>query len=377
MGRITSLAQRVMLQLLADKRTLALMLVVPVVLLVVASLLIRLEPSSITVAVVNQDEGYTVGAREVNLGERYVVLLSENDAIDVQTPDAQAAQARLADGELDALITLPPDFSEGVATTQTLTLPVQYEGSNPSIAANLSRMFERSALQATQSLVVLDTAGVPELNITLAETYENGGADFDTLDYMAPALIGMFVFMFVFLLTSVSFLRERMAGTLERLQATPIHSLEIITGYMLGFLLFGLVQSIVILLFTVFVMDVHYTGNLLNVFVVEALLVIVAVNLGIFLSTFARNEFQVLQFMPLVVVSQFFLGGVVWAVEDMPGWLQPIAELMPLTHATDALRGVMIEGASLGNVWASLLALVGLGLVVLLLSAQSASRARI
>ncbi|HLA45423.1 MAG TPA: ABC transporter permease, partial [Aggregatilineales bacterium] len=250
-------------------------------------------------------------------------------------------------------------------------------GSNPTIARRLESMFERVTLQAVNSINTIGSESAPAITLQTHVTYLNGGAAFDTLDFMAPALIGVFVFLFVFILTSISFLRERIAGTLERLQATPIKPLEIIIGYMMGFLLFGLLQGLITLLYTVFVLDINYTGNLLNVFIVEILLVITSVNLGIFMSTFAHNEFQVLQFIPLVVVTQVFLGGMLWEVEDMPAWLQPIAQVMPLTHATRALRDIMIKGASLSTEWASLLALVVIGSVVILLSARTAGRVRL
>lgn len=118
----------------------------------------------------------------------------------------------------------------------------------------------------------------------------------------------------------------------------------------------------------------HYIGSLIIVFVVELLLALMAVNLGVFFSTFARNEFQVVQFIPLVVVTQVFLSGALWAVEDMPGWLQPIAWLMPLTHANYALRGVMIKGCDLIQVGPYVLALIGFAAAFVLLSSQTIRR---
>ncbi|MEP0762176.1 MAG: ABC transporter permease, partial [Chloroflexota bacterium] len=156
-----------------------------------------------------------------------------------------------------------------------------------------------------------------------------------------------------------------------------IRAHEIIIGYMGGFLVFGLLQGAITLLFTVFVLRIHYAGNLLNMFVVETLLVALSVNLGIFLSTFAQNEFQVLQFVPLVVVSQGLLGGVIWQVEDMPGWLQPVSRLMPLTYANRALREVMIKGESLFGVADLLLVLVAFIVAVIALSARTAGRAKV
>jgi ABC-2 type transport system permease protein len=205
-------------------------------------------------------------------------------------------------------------------------------------------------------------------------TYLYGSASFDAVDYLAPVYIGLFVFLFVFILTSVAFLRERSAGTLERLQATPIRRHEIILGYMLGFSAFALLQSLLILGFAILILKVHYTGNLLVVFVVEILLAMMAVNMGIFFSTFARNEFQIVQFIPLVLVTQIALSGMLWAVEDMPAWLQPIAWLMPLTHANRALRDVMIKGFDLGQIMPFVLALIGFAAAFVVLAAQTVRR---
>ncbi len=380
MSRIIILARRVAQQLVADKRTLALIIVVPVILLTVAGVLIRVEPSGLSIAVVNQDAGMVLGTQSINLGDRLTANLQNFELFDTQLMAADEAKRKIEDGELDAVITLPPDFSAQVAQSRQLILNVQFEGSNPTVAEKLRNAFEQvgdQALAGLASLQVSDSGNpAAAIETDLNATYLNGGEEFDTLDYTASALIGVFVFLFVFILTSISFLRERLAGTLERLQATPIQPLEIIIGYMLGFLIFGLLQGVITLLYTVFVLNIHYHGNLLNVFVIESLLVVVSVNLGIFLSTFARNEFQVLQFIPLVVVTQVFLGGVLWPIEEMPGWLQPIAYMMPLTHANTALRAIMMTGESLGGVWVQVLALVAIGVAVIGLSARTAGRVR-
>jgi ABC-2 type transport system permease protein len=110
------------------------------------------------------------------------------------------------------------------------------------------------------------------------------------------------------------------------------------------------------------------------VFTVEVLLALMAVNLGIFFSTFARNEFQVVQFIPLVVVTQILLSGAFWAIEDMPALLQPIAWLMPLTHANRALRDVMIKGFGLSQITPQILILGGVALLLIVVSAYTIQR---
>jgi ABC-2 type transport system permease protein len=380
MNRSLILARRVVLQMLADRRTLALIVVVPVILLSFLGVLIRADPARRTIGVVNQDTGITLGDATVSLGERLIAVLQGFEEFSTQTLSVSEARRRLEAGEMDAVITLAPDFTQQVLQTRTLTLAVEFEGSNPMIAEQLRKMLERVALQAANvSLALLsgaEGAGAGELRTVLDATYLHSGPEYDTLDYMAPALVGFFVFLFVFLLTCIAFLRERLAGTLERLQATPIRSYEIIIGYMLGFLVFGMVQGAVTLLFTIYVLGIHYAGNLLNIVAVEALLVVLSVNLGIFFSTFAQNEFQVLQFIPLVVVSQGLLGGVIWQLEDMPDVLQPFSRLMPLTYATRALRDVMIKGEGLPDVAGSLLVLLVFAGLVIALSSRVTAHAQ-
>ena len=373
--RILILARRVIQQLASDRRTVALILIAPLVVLTVAGLLIRADASSISVAVVMQDQGATLplGAGTINLGEKITAnLATVSDSVHVQTLDAEQASARLGKGDLDAIITFPADFSSSTIKSQALNFPVEYEGSNPMAARLLQGLLTRAAVETLASLSGIAAQGLPQVNIQA--TYRYGSADFDSLDYIAPVFIGLFVFLFVFILTSVAFLRERAAGTLERLQATPILRTEIVLGYMCGFALFALLQSILILGFTVYGLKVHYIGSLLVVFVVELLLALMAVNLGIFFSTFARNEFQVVQFIPLVVVTQILLSGAFWAVKDMPGWLQPIAWLMPLTSANQALRDVMIKGFDLTQIWPYVLALVVFAAIFVVLASQTVRR---
>jgi ABC-2 type transport system permease protein len=383
-SRSQILALRVIQQMRGDRRTLALICIVPVILLSFLGILIRAEPGKLVVGVVNADEGFTLAGTTVNLGERLIEVLGSFSEFKTQTMTAAAAHDQIKKGKVDAVITVPAAFTQNVIQTRQLALDVEFEGSNPVVAQRLNTMFERVALQTANTLALAGSpaalsgaASAPEFTTTIDATYLHSGPQYDTLDYMAPALIGFFVFFFVFLLTCISFLRERVAGTLERLQATPIRPHEIIIGYMLGFLVFGLLQGVITLLFTVFVLKIHYAGNLLNIFIVEALLVALSVNLGILLSTFAQNEFQVLQFIPLIVVSQGLLGGVVWQVKDMPGWLQPFSRLMPLTYATEALRDVMIKGETLVNVGGLLLVLVAFAAGVIVLAARTAGKAKI
>ena len=158
------------------------------------------------------------------------------------------------------------------------------------------------------------------------------------MSYTAPALLAVLAVFFGFILTGVSFLRERSQGTLERLMASPVSRGELALGYLLGFLIFAMVQSIIILLFTIYALHIQYRGDLWQIFVMQIISTVGAVNLGILVSTYARNEFQVVQFIPLFILPQVFLSGVLWPVEQMPDYLQWVSKFLPLTYAIRGLR---------------------------------------
>jgi len=194
------------------------------------------------------------------------------------------------------------------------------------------------------------------------------------LDYIAPALLATLALFFSFLLTGISFLRERSQGTMERLMASPVSRLDIVVGYLFGFFMFALTQTLIILLFTIYVLDVHYYGDLWQIFVFQIVIITGAVNLGIFISTFARNEFQMVQFIPLILFPQVFLCGVIWPVEQMPDYLQWLSKILPLTYAVDGLRDIMLAGKSLLDAGFELSVLIGFAVVISIVAAITLRR---
>ncbi len=198
--------------------------------------------------------------------------------------------------------------------------------------------------------------------------------DQSVLDYIAPALLATLALFFSFLMTGISFLRERSQGTMERLMVSPLTRLDLVVGYLLGFFVFALTQTLIIVLFTIYVLDVNYTGELWQIFAFQIVIIAAAVNMGIFLSTFARNEFQMVQFIPLIIVPQVFLCGVIWPVEQMPDYLQWLSAVLPLTYAVDGLRDIMLAGQSLADVSKELAVLLGFTALTSILAAASVKR---
>ncbi len=194
------------------------------------------------------------------------------------------------------------------------------------------------------------------------------------LNYIAPALLATIALFFSFLLTGISFLRERSQGTLERLMATPVSRLDVALGYLFGLSVFAVLQTLIIFFFTIYVLDVTYQGELWQILVFQLIIIVGSVNLGIFTSTFARNEFQVIQFIPLIILPQVFLGGILWPVEQMPDYLRWVSNVLPLTYAVDGLQEVMLAGKNLVDVWLDLVVLAGYTMITSILAALTIRR---
>ena len=187
------------------------------------------------------------------------------------------------------------------------------------------------------------------------------------LDYTFPAILAMLILFFGFLLTGISFLRERSQGTLERLMASPVSRLDIVGGYLLGFLLFALLQTLIIFFYVIYVIDVNFQGDLWQILIFQVIIGIGAICLGTFFSTFARNEFQMMQFIPLVILPQMFLCGLLWPVNQMPDYLQWIAKFLPLYYGVEGIRALMLQGQNLLDIGkdVGILAAYAVGLLVL------------
>ena len=377
-ARIMALASRIIRQVLRDKRTLALIFIVPILIMTLLYFVLT-SASSVHTLAIAQPTG--IGSDSIDTLIRG--LLPGRDKLNTFYINANQVNDTLKRGDADAAIIFPPDFAQQAFTGQNPNVQIVLEGSDPNVASamhDLTLGFTRQLGVALATFKAQQGQGVPpvasgSMPFTVSDPqYLHGGPQYTFNDSIAPVFIGIFSFFFVFILTSVAFLRERSQGTIERVMVSPLTRPELVMGYICGFTLFALVQSLLILFFVVFVLNVHYSGNLALVFLVSALLTVGSVNLGIFLSTFAQNEFQIVQFIPLVLGVQIFLSGIFWPVAQLPALLRPLSYILPLTYANDALRGVMLKGDDFIGIGGQLSALLIFALLMVMLSALTMRR---
>lgn len=193
-------------------------------------------------------------------------------------------------------------------------------------------------------------------------------------DQFATPVLGIIPFVTMFLVTSIAMLRERSSGTLERLLTTPISRLDLLGGYGLAFSLMAAAQAIVACAVTVGLLGLTVEGSIWLVGVVAVLSGTLGVGLGLLCSAFANSEFQAVQFMPAVVFPQLFVCGLFVPRADLPGWMEAISAVLPLTYAVDALKEVAAHTNPTGALWRDVAVIVGWVIVALTLASATLRR---
>ncbi|HFU7086000.1 TPA: ABC transporter permease [Bacillus cereus] len=303
--RVTGVIIRIIRQFFRDKRSLAMMFGAPMLLLWLLSLVFTQKDYVPHIAVVDMPA--------------QLVKVMKNQEASIYEYNTEKAMSELENQKVDAVIRL-----------ENGKMNIVLEGSDSSKNRAVLQILQKSTEKNDVSIMK------PEVN------YLHGSKDFTMFDGLGPVLIGFFTFFFVFILSGVSFVRERLSGTLERLLSTPIKRWEIVVGYIIGFGIFAFIQSIIIVSFSVYILDLYVAGSIWLTLLITCMLSLTALTLGTFLSAYANNEFQMIQFIPLVIVPQIFFSGL-FPIESMNKWLQMLGELFPLTYGADAMRQVMIR----------------------------------
>jgi ABC-2 type transport system permease protein len=213
---------------------------------------------------------------------------------------------------------------------------------------------------------------VPTVLLTLLRyLFDSQPAVFDRIGLV---MLGVFPFIIMFLLTSVAMLRERTSGTLERLLTTPIGKVDILLGYGLAFTVAAAAQAVIASALAYWLLGLDTMGSHWLVGVIAIGNAVLGVALGLFVSAFAKSEFQAVQFMPAFVLPQILLCGLFAPREQMAGWLQAISDVLPMTYAVEALIEVGRNVEPTGTMWRDLAVIVGCTVVALLAGAATLRR---
>ncbi|AEY66118.1 ABC transporter permease [Clostridium sp. BNL1100] len=355
--RITALVKRIFQQMLRDKRTLGLLFVAPLLILTLMHFLFNGNTVNPKLGAINIDKSLISDLEKVNID------IKKYDGISKDIIDRD---------KLDGLLEMKNDKLQLTLENSqpTVSRVIEAKVNQVVISQNMQRHFATLQSQMKQfgnrttlpNNVQKDNA---QDNINVIYVYGNEDTNF--FDILNPVLIGFFVFFFVFIISGIGLLRERTTGTLERLLATPIQRAEIVLGYLIGYGAFAVIQTIIVVLFSINVLSVVLVGSIWSVITINLILALVALSLGTLLSAFAASEFQMMQFIPIIIVPQIFFAGI-FPTENMATWLQSVAKIMPIYYAADALKSVMYKGFDLSQVSGDICALSIFAVIFIILN---------
>jgi ABC-2 type transport system permease protein len=334
-----NLTRRVIRQLRGDRRSIALIIFAPLLIITLVYILLG-------------DSGYTpkIALDTQRAPAAVVSALGKQDVEIIEiTSDTDVTQF-LKDKKADAVLSV----SQTGAAIQ---------------------MLEASSKTAKAMTAVKNA--IAELNprAGLAVTFIYGSENDSTFDTLGYVFLGIFSFFFVFIISGISLVRERSSGTLERLLMTKIKRAEVILGYTIGYGVFAVIQSVLIVLYSIFALGVRCQGNVLWVVLIMVLMAVAAVSFGAMLSIFANTEFQVLQFIPIVLVPQIFFSGLI-PLDTIPYGLGNLCYLTPIYYGCAAIRRVMTEGGGLPAIWTFILALLAYTFVLVVINTTALKKYR-
>lgn len=327
MIRFKAILIRVIKELIRDKRTLVLMLLAPIIVLSLMKVVFDSNSKThIKIGLDNTvpseiiDRLSTIKIKQYNTNNNY--------------------KEKMLDDNLDAFVTLDGAIFNITYKNEDLTNTVKVK----SIFQNILTANKLEKLSLTVKKLSEERGKkVNVKDFSIQDSYIYGSANSSYFDKIFPNLIGFFVFFFVFLISGIALLRERTTGTLERLLATPVKRCEIMMGYLVGYGIFAIIQTLIIVFFSIFILNLQIIGSIWWVIATNILIALTALVLGIFVSTFANSEFQMLQFIPLIIIPQVFFSGLI-PIKSMAIWIRNLSYIFPLSYGGDALTNITIKG---------------------------------
>jgi ABC-2 type transport system permease protein len=332
--RLLAITSKEVRQLARDRLTFGMIVGIPLMQILLFGYAINYDVRDLRAAVV--DEARTSGSRAL------AADLQATGVVDLlpPSPDVPDLQRRMQSGEISVGIVIPHDFERRRLGSDRAVAQILVDGSEPMVEA---------VARGLAAVPMPARAGEYAPRTPVFEVRTEYNPERRTAVQVVPALIGVILNMTMVIFTAAAIVRERERGNLELLIATPIRSWELMAGKLLPYVLIGLLQTTLILVVGVSIFDVPVNGSLLDLYLAAALFIAATLTLGLVISTFARTQFQAFQVSFMTMLPSILLSGFVFPFDGMPPAAQWLAQLLPLTHFVEIVRGILLRGASLAD----------------------------
>jgi len=330
--RIFAVMQKELRQLARDRVTFGMIVGIPLMQILLFGYAINFDVRGLRAAVV--DEAGT------SLSRALAADLEATGVIELQAPSPSVAdlRRRIDSGELSVGIVIPADFERRRLDPERAAVQLLVDGSEPMVDGVARSL-------ASVPLPARDGAYPPRTGFY--SIYTEFNPERRTAVQIVPALIGVILNMTMVIFTAAAIVRERERGNLELLITTPIRSWELMAGKLLPYVFIGLLQATLVLVVGTLLFDVPVNGSLLEFYLAAALFIAATLTLGLLISTFAQTQLQAFQMAFLTLLPSILLSGFVFPFDGMPKPAQWIAQVLPLTHFVEMIRGIVLRGAPL------------------------------
>jgi ABC-2 type transport system permease protein len=352
--RLGAMVRKEFVQMRRDPTTLRLMLAVPVMQLLIFGFAVRTDVRNLPTVIFDQSR--TQESRS------FVQSLVATDNFVVKSEVHSYAEALEAvdAGRARAAVVFPPDYARRLKRGDTAPIQVLVDASDPTASQSAIAAAQLVGQITNRKLVTLraGAAGNPTtqlpVDVRVRPLYNPALAN---AIFIVPGLIGMILSNTLIIITALTIVRERETGTLEQLIVTPLAKWEIMLGKIAPYVLVGYMQLTIVLVVGYFVFHVPVRGPLLALYGASFLFIVASLGLGLFVSTLGRNQAQVMQTAFLFLLPNILLSGFMWPREAMPVAARYVGIFLPLTHYLRLVRGIVLKGNGLTELWPQLLAL--------------------
>jgi ABC-2 type transport system permease protein len=338
-ARFAAIARKELVQMRRDRLTFAMIVGIPILQLVLFGYAINSDPKSLPTALVDHDRSAlsrSLAAAVANSGYFELAATPASDG------DADALLAR---GDVQFLVSIPPDFARNVERGERPAVLVAADATDPAATGNALAALNQISVTALRHDLVgplarLAPAAAP-FEVRVQRRYNPEGV---TQYNIVPGLLGVILQMTMVMMTAFAVTRERERGTLENLLATPVTPLEVMTGKIVPYIAVGFAQATIIVLAAKVLFDVPMLGSLALLVGTMTLYIAALLALGFTISTVARSQLQAMQMTFFFFLPSLLLSGFMFPYRGMPDWAQALGEVFPLTHFLRIVRGVLLKG---------------------------------
>jgi ABC-2 type transport system permease protein len=357
--RLRAVATKEVRQLSRDRVTFGMIVGVPLLQILLFGFAINFDVRHL--ATVVQDQANSSMSREFIAQMRATQVVS----VDFTTDSSAEVDRLLREGRASMAVVIPRDFERRLQSQTRPVVQILVDGSQPSLAGVAAGIAAMPLLDRHGAGPYSGGKRLEPRRIEIRTLYN---PEKRTAVQIVPALIGVILSMTMVLFTSGAIVRERERGNLELLIATPLGRLELMVGKLLPYVGIGLIQTTLILILGTALFDVPIAGRLLDLYAAALLFIAASLGLGLFVSTIAQTQFQAFQLAFVTLLPSILLSGFMFPFEGMPVVAQWIAQVLPLTHFNVIIRGIMLRGADLPELWPQALKLMAFIAVMLLIA---------